>query len=564
MVIAPLCSHTCAWLHVLTLLQARCKDVLKRADARHMPMEYPEAYDIATNEVIYIYGEERKKEIMAEMKEAAATYEGRQKRKAKEEEEKYEHMKELDKKDAAKKLGLMYRRWHARKLLRQHCMTRFEKKFSEKYCAFFYLNNRSGEHLWEKPLSLGSYDMLVTNEWRPMRDNQQFPYYYNPSTMRMSWKRPKSTCMCEEKVNHDWEPVYPPKYGPCSEFATRRCNDDMRFYCDTCWERKYNVAQRHKMWWKPVNGATPNSDQISYDDLDDKLDDFPEDDVARAIAEWEAKKLADFNTTTFDPNKKRNSLLGDEAEANNNFDKIMAKSAAPALTAADVANKASSLTVAEMKKNLKTDRQLVSKYSDWMKGGAKGGALAGAIGAWGAAGKGRNEDDKFGHFLSEEGECLSNGKLMGVAFKEWQKFRRTQIYDRKFDLSNPDSKHALSTYQGDAVADLLTQFGVKVKVQVGFSEVDADGDGQLDKGELQAMLIKEFGEENVHEGEVNMIFQRFDTDGGGTLDMEEYEKFKAEYEKEIEKKDKLLELEEEKKGGEGGEGDGELVVAVQE
>ena len=41
-------------------------------------------------------------------------------------------MKKLDQVNAAKTLGLMYRGWHARKLLRQKCYERFEKKFSEK------------------------------------------------------------------------------------------------------------------------------------------------------------------------------------------------------------------------------------------------------------------------------------------------------------------------------------------------------------------------------------------------------------------------------------------------
>ena len=36
----------------------------------------------------------------------------------------------------------------------------------------------------------------------------------------------------------------------------------MRFYCDSCWETKYSVAQRHKMWWKKVKGNEPNSDKL--------------------------------------------------------------------------------------------------------------------------------------------------------------------------------------------------------------------------------------------------------------------------------------------------------------
>jgi len=434
----------------------------------------------------------------------------------------------------------MYRRWHARKLLRTKCYERYEKKFSEKYCAFYYLSGRDGTQTWEKPRSLGSYDMQVVNEWRGMRDNQGYPYYYNPSTMRQTWKHPKSTVFCEETVVQDWEPIHPQKTGPCPNFASKRCNDDMRFYCDPCWERKYSVSERHKLLWKQVDGAAPNSEKIQYNDMEDKIDHFPEDDARAAEEEWEAKQAADFATSTFDPNKRKATLLGvqDEGKSGggNNYDKIMAKSAARQLTAEEVAAKAGSLTVGEMKKTMQTNRQLVSKYSDWMKGGARGGALAGSIEKWGKAGGEKNPNDKYGHFLADDGEELPPADLMKVAFKEWQKFRRTAIYEKKFDLANPDSKHALSAYQGDAVADLLTQFGVKVKVQVNFDEVDADGDGELDRGELKVMLVKEFGEENVTDAEIEEIFSKFDKDGGGTLDKDEYEVFKGVYEKEVKKK----------------------------
>ena len=69
-------------------------------------------------------------------------------------------------------LGLQYRKWHARKLLRQKCYERMEKRFNEQYCAFYYYNRKTGDIVWEKPKSLGSYDMVVVNEWRPMRDTQ--------------------------------------------------------------------------------------------------------------------------------------------------------------------------------------------------------------------------------------------------------------------------------------------------------------------------------------------------------------------------------------------------------
>jgi len=402
-------------------VKARTKDVLKRADARMMPMEYPEAHDIATEEVLYIMGEEKKKEVMKEMKDAAEQYEERQKDIAREKEEAYEKQRVLDRGHAAMVLGLTYRQWHARKVLRQKCYERFEKQFSEKYCAFYYHNRMTDETLWEKPKSLGSYDMQVINEWRPMRDNQNYPYYYNPHTMKMTWKPPRHTVLCEEKVLHTWKYGHPTPTGPCPSFATRRCNEDMRFYCDSCWEGKYNVVQRHTLWWKPVVGCEPNSDKLNYDDLDDKIDHFPEDEVERANLEWEAKQKNDMETSLFDLSAKEETL----AKPQNALEKAMEK--APELTADDVAAKAESLTAEGLRKNMKTNRQLVSKYTDWMKKGGQGAAMAGVIGKWGSVAS----NDPFQHFLTKEGNPHPNADLKRVAFKEWQKFRRAALYDKK-------------------------------------------------------------------------------------------------------------------------------------
>ena len=49
----------------------RYHDVLKRADAKHIPMEAPEAREIAMEEVLYIMGEEEKSRVVLEMKEKA-------------------------------------------------------------------------------------------------------------------------------------------------------------------------------------------------------------------------------------------------------------------------------------------------------------------------------------------------------------------------------------------------------------------------------------------------------------------------------------------------------------
>ena len=163
----------------------------------------------------------------------------------------------------------------------------------------------------------------------------------------------------------------------------------------------------------------------------------------------------------------------------------MAKHEEPKLTKDDVKAKADALSAEGLRKNMKTNRQLVSKYTDWMKAGGKGAAMAGVIGKWGSVAS----DDPFAHFLDKEGNPFNMATLKRVAFKEWQKFRRARMYDKKFEAADGKS---------DAVADLLTQFGVKVKVQVGDEtkdevkaiEAGPEGEGEEKKesgGELIAI-----------------------------------------------------------------------------
>ncbi|GMH64597.1 hypothetical protein TrRE_jg12286 [Triparma retinervis] len=61
-----------------------------------------------------------------------------------------------------------------------------------------------------------------------------------------------------------------------------------------------------------------------------------------------------------------------------------------------------------------------------------------------------------------------------------------------------------------------------------FSSADADGDGMLDKGEVVAMFKKEFGED-VTEEEVDSLFRKYDVDGNGELDFDEYKKMMKEH-----------------------------------
>lgn len=61
-----------------------------------------------------------------------------------------------------------------------------------------------------------------------------------------------------------------------------------------------------------------------------------------------------------------------------------------------------------------------------------------------------------------------------------------------------------------------------------FNSADADGDDMLDKEGIAAMFKKEFGE-NVTIKEIDRLFEKYDTDGNGGLDFDEYKKMMKEH-----------------------------------
>ena len=437
-------------------VHARTKDILKRGEKRGMLMEWPQAYEIGVDEIVYIMGEDKKKEVMAEMKAQAGTYETKEMNKLADAAEKAEKQLLLDVVHAANTLIYMYRVWHSRNMLRSHCYERFDKKFSEKYCAFYYVNKRTNAIIWDKPKSLGSYDIKVVNEWRPMRDQQQYPYYYNPSTMKMHWKFPKDALQCEEDIEQEWKLGFPKPKGRCPHFATRRCNEDVRFYCDDCWMGKFDIADRHRLAYKVVKGHEPNSDKIDYNEYPDTLDAFPEEEMAAAQQALEDKLATERATAEFDAIEKRASLqISKKADTSGMtvLEKAMVKKVE--LTEKDLKKKAESLTLEGMKKDMKTNRKLVEKYTDWVKSGGKGSALAGAIGQWGDV-----SNNPMKKFLN-----LTDSQLKEVCFEEWKKYRRACLYDRKV------GGHGIP-HRADSVNELLIQFGVKVHRQTSFLAIE--------------------------------------------------------------------------------------------
>lgn len=80
-------------------------------------------------------------------------------------------------------------------------------------------------------------DIEPADEWILLRDSEEFPYYYNPLTMKMSWKLPEGTSQCQERVTFHWWKFHPQPQGQCPQFASKRCLISSKLLCNVCWEK---------------------------------------------------------------------------------------------------------------------------------------------------------------------------------------------------------------------------------------------------------------------------------------------------------------------------------------
>jgi len=222
-------------------IRMRMKDVLKRADDRCILMEKAEAKNIAKKEVLFIAGEEEKRRVCEEMELQTVDDEEKKLIERRDTMKLKQKQGIIDRSKAGKIICRMFNVWRAKKILRDKCIQYFEKVFHEESHSFFYRNRRSGEVTWDKPKALGMFDIEVADEWTLLRDPQQFPYYYNPFSMEMSWTAPKHTLLCSENIEYEWWAFYPKPVGRCIHFAQRKSKSG-RFFCIGCWENHKHDA----------------------------------------------------------------------------------------------------------------------------------------------------------------------------------------------------------------------------------------------------------------------------------------------------------------------------------
>ena len=217
---------------LLAKIKKRISSVLKRADSQGLEMELVEAKQIATSEVHELEASKEKERITKKW-HLDAEERTRQRKIQREEEIRLTREKKgLNEHRAALLLSRAYHRWRARKILRTLCLERFDKEFDVEYHAFYYVDGRTGTKMWEKPKALGNYDVPTKEEWKVLRDSQGFPYYYNPSTLEMSWHPPRGAAMCSATVPQPWLREYPIPFGLCEFFAMAATNG--RQFCERC------------------------------------------------------------------------------------------------------------------------------------------------------------------------------------------------------------------------------------------------------------------------------------------------------------------------------------------
>jgi hypothetical protein len=231
-------------------IEKRTKNVLKRAEKKKVPMEKPEAYDMAQNEILLAYMDEERERVVQEQRAAAEQHYALKAEEA--EAKRLEALAgaERAKTYSARAIQRVYRCFLSRKELRKLCYKAYTKGFNAEHAAFYYQEKRTGEIRWTKPVVLGLYDIQVKNEWVVMRDVHQDHYYFNPHSLNMMWETPKKTTICSK----------------CdTEFATRRCNILSACYCEKCYVAvQSDTPDPPILSWKPFDGGVPGSDKTSW------------------------------------------------------------------------------------------------------------------------------------------------------------------------------------------------------------------------------------------------------------------------------------------------------------
>lgn len=168
-------------------IAAHVKVVLRRADKQKIPMEIPEANELATVEIIEAEGKLERGRVKEEMVKQANDITAADEARAKKEKDNEKKEKRRKRKGAAIVLQSHYRSYLAYKEARRIAYTRYKKHFDPKLLAYFYENLRDKTTSWTKPKIFGPYDIDCDDCWVVVTDKSGENYYYNQRTWAMQW-----------------------------------------------------------------------------------------------------------------------------------------------------------------------------------------------------------------------------------------------------------------------------------------------------------------------------------------------------------------------------------------
>lgn len=264
-------------------IKRRVKDVLRRSKEVGKLMELPEAREHAFQEYVLKRCLEEESVVDEERKEGAEAYYVAQQAKAQLDRDQSSRHLSRKRQFASSQIQRQWSMYLARKELRFRCKAVFTKEYDVAFRQAYYLNRKTGESQWRKPYALGEYDIRLKDRWVILRDDANVPYYYNPSTLVMSWEQPAGTVICDDCRN---------------SFCDVHCTNS--FLCKSCFlahessleasagDLGNETLQAHEeksgqvepqqaalptsgkpLRYKLLNGALPTAQHVDLDQLED-------------------------------------------------------------------------------------------------------------------------------------------------------------------------------------------------------------------------------------------------------------------------------------------------------
>lgn len=227
-------------------IKTHSKVVLHRADKQKIPMEIPEAEELARKEIIDAEMEAERERAKTQMRDEATA--GQAVIELKKEAEVQTELKNKKRKKSwgAVKIQGFFRVLVARKKLKEKAYTRYKKYFDLPSMTYYYQDTRTLRCAWVKPKSLGAFDVDSDPGWVVLWDSIGDMYFYQPKTWKMSWTMPFNAALCQ-KCNKD--------------FAIVRLSDAAKTnMCESCFNA--HVAEQlesggvtaQEIRFKPFNG----------------------------------------------------------------------------------------------------------------------------------------------------------------------------------------------------------------------------------------------------------------------------------------------------------------------